>query len=106
MSKPTKEAMQAALHIIKKSTLGSVVKVFGSVVTCNSHIQRCVNSSEVKAEDVAGSAATREVLFHRHLLQGVGFGEHMAIVFADNRGCVLVAKDPAKRLIPAWPTQL
>lgn len=48
----------------------------------------------VKAEYIAASAATREALFHRHLLHSLGFGDHMPIVFADNTGCVQVAKDP------------
>ncbi|SPC66613.1 uncharacterized protein UHOD_12355 [Ustilago sp. UG-2017b] len=88
MSKPTEEAMKAALQIImylnqtqdevlrlgsgngnkpaiatytdsnwaldpntdRWSTSGLIIKVFGSVVTWNSHTQKCVLDSAVKAE--------------------------------------------------------
>lgn len=79
----------------QKSTSGLVVKVFGSIVTWNSHIQKCVTSSEVKAEYIAGLAATREVLFYRHLLCSLGFGDHTPVVFTNNTGCIQVANDPA-----------
>ncbi|SPC66727.1 uncharacterized protein UHOD_11507 [Ustilago sp. UG-2017b] len=133
MSRPTKEAMQAALHIVKylnqtqnevlqiggedtnrsvietytdanwasdpktdwKSTSGSVVKIFGSTVTWNLHIQKCIASSAVKAKYIAGSATTREALFHRHFLCGLRFSDHTPMVFANNTGCIQVAKDPA-----------
>ncbi|KAJ1591234.1 hypothetical protein NDA11_007419 [Ustilago hordei] len=70
----------------RKSTLGLIVKVFRNIVTWNSHIQKCVASSAVKAEYVAGSAAIREALFHRHLLCGLGFGDHTPTIFMDNTG--------------------
>ncbi|CCF53180.1 hypothetical protein NDA11_005411 [Ustilago hordei] len=76
-----------------KSTSGSIVKVFGSTVTWNSHIQKCVASSAVKAEYIAGSAATREALFHQHLLHGLGFDNNTPTIFTDNMGCVQVAND-------------
>ncbi|KAJ1601659.1 hypothetical protein NDA14_005045 [Ustilago hordei] len=79
----------------QKSTSGSIVKVFRNIVTWNSHIQKCVASSAVKAEYIAGSAAIREALFHRHLLCGLGFRDHTPIIFTDNTGCIQVAKDQA-----------
>ncbi|SAM79802.1 uncharacterized protein UBRO_21061 [Ustilago bromivora] len=78
-----------------KSTSGSVVKIFGSTVTWNLHIQKCITSSAVKAKYIAGSATTREALFHRHFLCGLRFGDHTPMVFASNTGCIQVAKDPA-----------
>ncbi|KAJ1601495.1 hypothetical protein NDA14_003229 [Ustilago hordei] len=77
----------------RRSTSGSIVKVFGSMVTWSSHIQKCVSDLAVKVEYVAGLAATCEVLFHWHLLQGLGFRDHMPIVFMDNTRCIQVAKD-------------
>ncbi|SAM59905.1 uncharacterized protein UBRO_20216 [Ustilago bromivora] len=77
-----------------KSTSGSVVKVFGSVVTWNSHVQKCVASSAFKAEYITGSAATREALFHRHLLCGLRFGDHTPVMFTNNTGCIKVANNP------------
>ncbi|CCF53711.1 hypothetical protein NDA14_007471 [Ustilago hordei] len=133
MSKLTKEAMQAALHVIKylnqtqnkvlqigdqqldgniietytnanwasdpnmdqKSTSGLIVKLFGSVITWNSHIQKCVTSSTVEAKYIAASATIREALFHKHLLHSLGFGDHTPIVFTNNTSCIQVVKDPA-----------
>ncbi|SPC61214.1 uncharacterized protein UHOD_11257 [Ustilago sp. UG-2017b] len=133
MSKPTKEAMQVALRIVKylnqtqdevlrlggrnkdepaivaytnsnwasdpntdrRSTSDSIIKIFGSVVTWNSHVQKCVSDSAVKAEYIAGSAATCKALFHWHLLRGLGFGDHIQVILMDNTGCVQVAKDQA-----------
>ncbi|SOV08074.1 uncharacterized protein UDID_17277 [Ustilago sp. UG-2017a] len=37
----------------------------------------------------------REALFHRHLLRGLGFGDHVPVVLMDNTGCTQVAKDQA-----------
>ncbi|SAM86047.1 uncharacterized protein UBRO_07544 [Ustilago bromivora] len=56
------------LNTNRRSMSGSIIKVFGSVVTWSSHVHKCVLDSAIKAEYVAGSAATREVLFHWHLL--------------------------------------
>ncbi|CCF53388.1 uncharacterized protein UHO2_02740 [Ustilago hordei] len=78
-----------------KSTLGSVIKIFGSVVTWNSHVQKCVASLAVEAKYIAGLGATREALFHKHLLCSLGFGDHMPIVFTDNTRCIQVVNDPA-----------
>ncbi|CCF53695.1 hypothetical protein NDA11_002000 [Ustilago hordei] len=60
----------------------------------NSHVQKCVASSAVKAEYIASSAATREVLFHQHLLCGLGFNNDTPTIFTDNTGCIQVANDP------------
>ncbi|SPC64632.1 uncharacterized protein UHOD_11970 [Ustilago sp. UG-2017b] len=102
MSHPTEQAMQVVLHVIRylnqtkdESTLGSIVKVYGSIVTWNSHVQKFVASSAVKAKYIASSSAAQEALFHRHLLQGLGFGDHTPTVFTDNTGCIQVARDPA-----------
>ncbi|SAM79903.1 uncharacterized protein UBRO_20991 [Ustilago bromivora] len=133
MSKPTKEAMQAALRIVKylnqtqdkvlrlgrrnkdepaivtytdsnwasdpntdrRSTLGSIIKIFGSVVTWNSHVQKCVSDSAVKVEYVVGLAAMRKALFHQHLLHGLSFGDHVPVILMDNTRCVQVTKDQA-----------
>ncbi|SAM85299.1 uncharacterized protein UBRO_20892 [Ustilago bromivora] len=133
MSKPTEEAMQAALQLVKYlnqtqdevlrlgsgnedklaivtytdlnwasdlntdrwSTSGSIIKVFGSMVTWNSHDQKCVSDSAVEAEYVAGSAATCEALFHWHLLHGLSFGDHVPLILTDNTGCIQVTKDQA-----------
>ncbi|CCF48431.1 hypothetical protein NDA11_006714 [Ustilago hordei] len=83
------------LNMNRRSTSGSIVKVFSSMVTWSSHIQKCVSDLAIKAEYVAGLAATHEVLFHQHLLQGLGFGDHMLIVFMDNTRCIQVVKDQA-----------
>ncbi|SAM61279.1 uncharacterized protein UBRO_20411 [Ustilago bromivora] len=78
----------------RKSTSGSIVKVYGSIITWNSHVQKCVASSTVEAKYIASSSAAREALFHRHL-RGLRFGDHMPTLFTNNTGCIQVAKDPA-----------
>lgn len=80
----------------QNSTSWSVVKVFSSTVTWNSHVQKCVASSAVEAEYIASSAATREALFHWHLLHSLGFNNNMPTIFTDNTGCVQVANDPVR----------
>ncbi|KAJ1571274.1 hypothetical protein NDA12_004487 [Ustilago hordei] len=60
------------LNTYRRSTSGSIVKVFGSMVTWSSHVQKCVSDLAIKAEYMAGLAAMHEVLFHWHLLQGLG----------------------------------
>ncbi|SOV08099.1 uncharacterized protein UDID_17286 [Ustilago sp. UG-2017a] len=77
----------------RRSTSGLVIKVFGSVVNWNSHIQKCVSDSAIKAEYVAGFAATHKALFHWHLLHSLGFGDCVPIVLMDNTGCTQVVKD-------------
>ena len=112
MSKPTEEAMQVALQIVKylnqtqdkvlrlggrnedepaivaymdsnwasdpntdrRSTLDSIIKIFGSVVTWNSHVQKCVSDSAFEAEYVARSAAMHEALFHWHCCMALASG--------------------------------
>ncbi|KAJ1039287.1 hypothetical protein NDA10_003177 [Ustilago hordei] len=78
-----------------KSTSGSIIKLFSSIVTWNSHVQKCVTSSMVEAEYIVASAAAREALFHKQLLRSLSFGKHTLIVLTDNTGCIQVAKDPA-----------
>ncbi|SAM75663.1 uncharacterized protein UBRO_20027 [Ustilago bromivora] len=131
MSKPTEEALQVALRVVKylnqtqdevlrlsgrnedepaivaymdsnwasdlntdrRSTSGSIINIFGSVVTWNLHLQKCVSDSAVKVEYVVGLAATHKALFHRHLLCGLGFGDHILVILTDNTGCIQVTKD-------------
>lgn len=77
----------------QRSTSGSVMKVFGSVITWNSHVQKCISESAVEAEYIAGLTATCEALFHQHLLRRLGFGDHTPLILTDNTRCIQVAKD-------------
>ena len=79
----------------RKSTSGLIMKVFGSIITWNSHVQKCVASSAVEAEYIASLAAAREALFHRHLPCGLGFGDHTPTILTDNMGCIQVANNLA-----------
>ena len=81
------------LNTDRRSTSSSVMKVFGSVVTWNSHVQKCISESAAKAEYVVGLTATHEALFHWHLLCGLGFGDHTLLILMDNTGCIQVVKD-------------
>ncbi|KAJ1571241.1 hypothetical protein NDA14_006832 [Ustilago hordei] len=56
------------LNTNRRSMSGSIVKVFGSMVTWSSHVQKCILDLAIEAEYMAGSAAMHEVLFHWHLL--------------------------------------
>ncbi|CCF50031.1 hypothetical protein NDA11_004051 [Ustilago hordei] len=82
-------------HTNRRSTSGSIIKVFISLVTWNSHVQKCMLNSAVEAEYVVGSVATCEALFQRHLICGLGFGDHILVVLMDNTGCTQVAKEQA-----------
>ncbi|KAJ1041058.1 hypothetical protein NDA10_006522 [Ustilago hordei] len=78
-----------------KSTSGLVIKVYGSIVMWNSHVQKCTTSSTIEAEYIAGSTATREVLFHGYLLCSLGFSDQTPMILTDNTGCIQVVKDQA-----------
>jgi len=80
----------------RRSTSGSVTKIFGSLVGWKSHVQKCVSLSAVEAEFVAASEASREALFFRYLLRSLGFGDNVPQIFTDNTGCEQVAHDPAQ----------
>ena len=77
----------------QRSTSGLVVKIFGSVVTWNLHVQKCILESAVKVEYIAGLTTIHEALFHWHLLHGLGFGDHMPLILTDNTRCIQVVKD-------------
>jgi hypothetical protein len=70
----------------RRSTSGSITKVFGSLVGWKSHVQKCVSLSAVEAEFVAASEATREALFFRYLLRGLGLGDFIPKIQTDNTG--------------------
>ena len=65
------------------------------MATWNSHTQKCISESAVKAEYVVGLTTTFEALFHWHLLRRFGFGHNILLIFTDNTGCIQVTKDQA-----------
>lgn len=80
----------------RRSTSGSITKIFGSLVSWKSHVQKCVSLSAVEAEYVAASEASREALFFRYLLRGLGLGDFIPKILTDNTGCIQVSKDPVR----------
>ncbi|SOV05798.1 uncharacterized protein UDID_18523 [Ustilago sp. UG-2017a] len=58
--------------IQRRSTSGSVVLVYGNPVAWKSATQKCVSLSAVKAEFIAATEATQEVLFLKQLLRVMG----------------------------------
>ena len=51
-----------------RSTSGAITYLYGSPVSWQSHVQKCMALSAVEAEFVAASEAAREVLFFSYLL--------------------------------------
>ncbi|SOV06168.1 uncharacterized protein UDID_19421 [Ustilago sp. UG-2017a] len=82
--------------IQRRSTLGSVVLVYGNLVAWKSATQKCVSLSTVEAEFIAATEATREVLFLKQLLCSIGIATGTPTVYSDNTGCIQVSKDPAQ----------
>ncbi|SOV07390.1 uncharacterized protein UDID_18894 [Ustilago sp. UG-2017a] len=82
--------------IQRRSTLGSVALVYGNPVAWKSATQKCVSLSAVKAEFIAATEATREVLFLKQLLRSIGIATGTPTVYSDNTGCIQVSKDPAQ----------
>lgn len=82
----------------RRSTSGSVVFVFGSLVSWTCRLQKCVALSAVEAELVAASEAAREVLFFNKLLRQLGLANSndVPIIKTDSQGCMQVSKDPAQ----------
>ncbi|SOV08120.1 uncharacterized protein UDID_17289 [Ustilago sp. UG-2017a] len=82
--------------IQRRSTLGSVALVYGNPVAWKSATQKCVSLSTVKAEFIAATEATHEVLFLKQLLRSIGIATGTPTVYLDNTGCIQVSKDPAQ----------
>ncbi|SOV07241.1 uncharacterized protein UDID_18750 [Ustilago sp. UG-2017a] len=82
--------------IQRRSTSGSVVLVYRNPVAWKSATQKCVSLSAVKAEFIAATEATREVLFLKQLLRSIGIATGTPTVYSDNTGCIQVSKDPAQ----------
>ncbi|KAJ1038237.1 hypothetical protein NDA10_006762 [Ustilago hordei] len=82
--------------IQRRSTSGSVALVYGNPVAWKSATQKCVSLSAVKAEFIAATEATREVLFLKQLLCSIGIATDTPMVYSDNTGCIQVSKDPAQ----------
>ncbi|SOV09314.1 uncharacterized protein UDID_18553 [Ustilago sp. UG-2017a] len=82
--------------IQRRSTLGSVVLVYGNPVAWKSATQKCVSLSAVEAEFIAAMEATREVLFLKQLLHSIGIATGTPTIYSDNTGCIQVSKDPAQ----------
>ncbi|KAJ1595009.1 hypothetical protein NDA14_007285 [Ustilago hordei] len=82
--------------IQRRSTLGSVVLVYGNPVAWKSATQKCISLSAVEVEFIAAMEATREVLFLKQLLCSIGIATGTPTVYSDNTGCIQVSKDPAQ----------
>ncbi|SOV06468.1 uncharacterized protein UDID_17479 [Ustilago sp. UG-2017a] len=82
--------------IQRRNTLGSVALVYGNSVAWKSVTQKCVSLSTVKAEFIAATEATREVLFLKQLLCSIGIATGTPSVYSHNTGCIQVSKDPAQ----------
>ncbi|SYW76873.1 uncharacterized protein UHO2_05590 [Ustilago hordei] len=82
--------------IQRRSTLGSVALVYRNPVAWKSATQKCVSLSAIKAEFIAATEATCEVLFLKQLLCSIGIATGTPMVYSDNTGCIQVSKDPAQ----------
>jgi hypothetical protein len=79
----------------RKSTAGMVLLFNGTAIMWWSKVLRTVACSSQDAEFMALSDASREVIFIRNLLQGIGYKlEGPTALFGDNNGSLALANNP------------
>ena len=79
----------------RKSTAGMVLLFNGTAIMWWSKVLRTVACSSQDAEFMALSDASREVIFIRNLLKGIGYKlEGPTPLFGDNNGSLALANNP------------
>jgi hypothetical protein len=79
----------------RKSTSGTIVSVFGSIIFWMSKKQKVVTLSSAESEYMALGATVQEVLWVRSLLKELGFDVSMSsVIMCDNQAAIAIAKNP------------
>jgi len=81
----------------RRSTTGYVFGIGTGVISWNSKRQPTVALSTTEAEYMSASAAAREAVWLRALLEEVGFPQQQATtVYCDNSGAIALARNPVQ----------
>ena len=80
----------------RRSTSGSAIMLFNSLVSWKSRVQKCIALSATEAEFIAASEATRETLFFKYLLRALGIDHGTPTLLCDNQACIRVSHDPVQ----------
>jgi len=79
----------------RRSTTGYVFQLAGGPVTWSSQRQKLVTLSTTESEYVAASAASKEAIWLRRLLDGIGHPcDDETVIFVDNISAIKLVKNP------------
>jgi hypothetical protein len=80
----------------RRSTTGYIFKIFGGAVAWKSRRQPTVANSTTEAEYMASSDATRQAIWIRLFLNGLGLddGTKPFLILNDNNGAIALTKNP------------
>ncbi len=80
----------------RHSTTGNVFLLAGGPLSWFSKKQEVVALSTTEAEYIALASATREAIWLRNLLAGIGAEQKIpTVIFEDNQGAIAIAKNPS-----------
>jgi Reverse transcriptase (RNA-dependent DNA polymerase) len=79
----------------RKSITGFMFYIFGSPVSWNSRKQQTVALSTTEAEYMAQTESTKEAVWIRRFLEGMGYVlDEPTVIYGDNQGAMALAKNP------------
>ena len=79
----------------RKSRAGFMGKLGNCLISWYSVNEGTVALSSAESELIAGTLATRQIVFLRDILQFIGFKQHLpTILFEDNTACIKISQNP------------
>jgi hypothetical protein len=79
----------------RRSVTGYVFLLAGGAISWQSKKQKTVALSTVEAEYMAAAQSTKEALWWRSTIQGLGYSiDHPTPLYSDNQGAIALAKNP------------
>lgn len=82
----------------RRSTTGYVFTLSGGAISWSSRRQQTVAASTTEAEYMSASAAVKEALWIRTLLNDMGLSTGCIEIFSDNQSAIKLAKNPISSL--------